>query len=86
MIDYPRRSSYKERRGKLRMRRIKEVSLMNGYIAIYKGKRVEVYADSLLAARTKAAEMLKVKPAKHYQIAIMLAEKNGKPVTHLPLF
>jgi hypothetical protein len=53
-----------------------------GYIASYKGKRVEVYAPTILQARNIAASKLGVKPKNAYKIAIMLAEKNGQPVVH----
>mgnify|MGYP003346543529 CR=1 FL=1 len=53
---------------------------MNGYICFWKGKKIEVYADSTYAAQMKAAELLKAK--KSYEITVMLAEKNGEPVVH----
>ena len=34
---------------------------MNGYIAIYKGKRIEVFAESSYAAQCKAAEKFKAR-------------------------
>lgn len=52
---------------------------MNGYICLYKNKRIEVYADSSYLAQKKAAEILKVK--KSYEISVYLAEKDGNPVT-----
>ena len=55
---------------------------MNGYVAFHKGKRIEVYAASSYDAQQKAAAMLKVKPAKSYEIAVMLAERDGAQVTH----
>lgn len=55
---------------------------MNGYICFYKGKRVEVYADTSYAAQEKAAAMLKVKPNKSYEVTVMLAEKNGEVYEH----
>lgn len=56
---------------------------MNGYIAIYKGKQIEVYADSSYKAQLKAAEILKVK--KSYQVNVYLCEIDGKEVIHKPL-
>jgi len=53
---------------------------MNGYVCFYKGKRVEVYADTSYAAQQKAAAMLKVK--KSYEVTVMLAEKSGQQVIH----
>lgn len=49
---------------------------MNGYIAFYNGRRVEVYAKDLGFAKVKAAEVLKVKGRKALQIAVVLCEKN----------
>ena len=53
---------------------------MNGYIAFYKGKRCEVYADTSYQAQQKAA--LNFKAKKSYEVTVMLAEKNGEQVTH----
>jgi hypothetical protein len=52
----------------------------NGYIAFYKGKRIEVYALTSYQAQIKAAEIFKAK--KSYEVTVMLAEKNGEQVTH----
>lgn len=54
---------------------------MNGYICLWRGKRVEVYANSTYAAQQKAAELLKTK--KTYEITVVLAEKDGAPVVHV---
>jgi len=56
----------------------------NGYIAFYKNKKCEVYADTSYEAQLKAAKKLKAK--KSYDVSVVLAEKNGKQVTHKPLF
>ncbi len=56
----------------------------NGYIAMYKGKKVEVMADTKLEARDLAAEHFRAR--KPYDVTVMLAEKGGKQVTHMPLF
>ena len=53
---------------------------MNGYVCFYKCKRVEVYAETSYAAQQKAAAMLKAKRA--YEVAVVLAEKDGETVTH----
>ena len=55
---------------------------MNGYVCFYKGKRVEVYADTSYAAQQKAATQLKVKSNKSYEITVTLAEKNGEAYVH----
>lgn len=51
---------------------------MNGYKCFYKGKTVEVYADTSYAAQQKAATILKVK--KSYEITVVLCEKKGEQV------
>lgn len=56
----------------------------NGYIAFYKGKQIEVYADTKYAAQQEAAKLFKAK--KSYDVTVELAEKDGEPVVHLPLF
>jgi len=57
---------------------------MNGYIAFYKDKQVEVYADTSYEAREKAAKQLKAK--KSYDVTVVLAERNGEQVVHTPDF
>ena len=53
---------------------------MNGYICFYKGKKIEVYADTSFHARIEACKTFK--PKKDWQVEVVLAEKNGKPVVH----
>tara|TARA_B110000902_G_C13851561_1_gene415415 strand:+ start:36 stop:245 length:210 start_codon:yes stop_codon:yes gene_type:complete len=55
---------------------------MNGYIALYKGKKIEVYAETSYAAQGKAAAELKAK--KQYEVSVYLAEKAGEPVVQNP--
>jgi predicted Fe-Mo cluster-binding NifX family protein len=55
---------------------------MNGYIAFYKGKKCEVYANTSYEAQTKASAILK--PKKQYEVTVILAEKDGENVTHRP--
>ena len=55
---------------------------MNGYVCFYKGKQVEVYADTSYAAQQKAAVLLKVRPNKSYEVTVMLAEKDGEVYEH----
>jgi hypothetical protein len=50
---------------------------MRPYIAFYKGKKVELQANSSYEAQTLAAKMLKVK--KSYEVSVMLAD-----VVHTP--
>ena len=51
---------------------------MNGYICFWRGKKTEVYAQNTLDAQTKAAKVFKAK--RQYEVAVMLAEKDGKQV------
>jgi hypothetical protein len=53
---------------------------MNSYICFYKGKQVAVTAKSSYEAQEIAAKRLKAK--KGYLVAVVLAEKDGKQVTH----
>ena len=57
---------------------------MNGYIAIHKGKRIELYAESAYQAQRKAAEVFKAK--KTYEVDVYLAEVNGAAVEHTASF
>ena len=65
------------------LREMEEEEGKNGYIAFYKGKQIEVYANSSYEAQKKAAEKFKAK--KSYDVTVKLAEKDGKQVTHKPL-
>lgn len=56
----------------------------NGYLASWKGKQVEVMADTSYEAQTLAADYFKTR--KSWEITVVLAEKGGHPVTHAPLF
>lgn len=53
---------------------------MNGYIAFYRGKKMEVNALTSYAAQQLAAKAFKAK--KTYEVTVMLAELNGEQVTH----
>jgi hypothetical protein len=55
----------------------------NGYIAFYKGKKIEVYANSSYEAQQKAAAIFKAK--KTYDVTVKLATKDGEQVVHKPL-
>ena len=55
---------------------------MFGYKAFYKGKSVEVYADSLYAAKQKAIASLNVRASQVHLVAVILCEKDGETVTH----
>jgi hypothetical protein len=53
---------------------------MNGYVCFYKGKRIEVFADSIFAAQQQGAVLLKAK--RIYEVTVCLAEKEGEAVVH----
>ena len=55
---------------------------MNGYIAFYRGRQIEVYAESSYQAQQKAAAIFKTK--KSYEVTVVIAEKDGEQVTHSP--
>ena len=53
---------------------------MNGYIAFYRGKQLEVFADSSYAAQQKAAALFRARKA--YEVTVVLAERDGQQVEH----
>lgn len=55
---------------------------MNGYIAFYRGQRIEVQADTSYAAQQLAATKFKARKA--HEVTVMLAEKNGQHIVHNP--
>jgi len=55
---------------------------MNGYKAFYKGKSIEVEADTSYKAQLKASEIFKAK--KSYQVTVIICEKEGKQIIHNP--
>ena len=55
---------------------------MNGYKAFYSGKEIEVYAETMLAAKLKAVATFKVSPKKQHMVSVVLCEKDGETVTH----
>lgn len=62
--------------------RAASTKVAHGYIAFYGGKRIEIHADSLYAAKLKAIEMLKVPKSKQGLLAVELAETDeGGQVT-----
>ena len=54
---------------------------MNGYKAFYKGKTIDVFAETSYAAQKEAAKQFKAR--KEYEVSVMLCEKGGEQVTHL---
>lgn len=60
---------------------------MNGYVAFAKGKRIEVYAVDAYRAQMKAHEEFKAAGVRcnRWEVSVVLAEKDGKPVVHAPM-
>lgn len=53
---------------------------MNGYIALYRGKQMEVRAATSLAARDEAAKAFRARKA--HEVSVYLCERaDGTPVT-----
>ena len=57
---------------------------MNGYKAFFNGKEIEVYAATLLEAKTKAVAAFKASPKRAHMVSVVLCEKDGVTVTHDP--
>ena len=57
---------------------------MNGYIGLYRGKRFEVYANTVMEAKRKIETENKIKDG--YRLSIHLAEKDGEDVVHVADF
>jgi len=56
--------------------------IMYGYKAFYNGKSIELYAESLFAAKQKAVAAFKVSAKKQHMVSVVLCEKNGEVVSH----
>lgn len=57
---------------------------MNGYLAFFRGKCIEVIASSSYEAQQKAARKFRAKNT--YEVSVFLAEKENSPVVHVPDF
>jgi hypothetical protein len=53
---------------------------MNGYKAFYKGKSIEIYANTSYGAQQLAAKQFKAK--KSYDVTVVLCEKGEEQVFH----
>jgi hypothetical protein len=54
---------------------------MNGYMAFYRGKQIEVYAATTYEAQRKAAELFKARKA--HEVSVLICERSdGMQVTH----
>jgi hypothetical protein len=57
----------------------------NGYVAMYNGRQVDVWADTSFQATERARNYFKPPKSKRHLVHVVLAEQNGQQVTHLPL-
>jgi hypothetical protein len=55
---------------------------MNGYIAFFNDRRIEIYADTSYQAQLKAVEIFKPSKSKRHLVSVHLAEKGGEQVEH----
>ena len=53
---------------------------MNGYIAFYRNKKCEVWANTTIEAMQKARIEFKARSV--WGVTVVLAEKNDQPVIH----
>lgn len=60
------------------------VTKLNGYKAFYKGKSIDVYAETSYKAQQMAAVHFKAK--RSYDVKVVLCEIDDKQVTHKPDF
>jgi hypothetical protein len=54
-----------------------------GYIALYRGQRYELHADSAYQAQAAAIEHFKPPKSKRHLITVHLAEKDGQTGTQV---
>lgn len=52
---------------------------MNGYKAFFRGRTIDVYAETSLEAQQKASMAFKAR--KQYDVTVMLCERDDAPVT-----
>lgn len=57
---------------------------LNGYVAFFNGRRVELRAESLWAAKQAACKEFKVRKAEESLVAVVLAELDGEAVSVNP--
>lgn len=55
----------------------------NGYKAFYRGKTIEVFAETSFAAQKKAAILFKAK--KSFEVTVILCEKEGISIAYTPV-
>lgn len=57
---------------------------MNGYIAFFGDRQVEVHAETLYAAKQQALEVFRPAKSKRHLVSVQLVEKAGEQVIHAP--
>jgi hypothetical protein len=57
-----------------------------GYIGFYEQRRHELRAASLYDAKQAALAHFRPPKAKAHLVSVVLAERDGQPVTHIPDF
>ena len=71
--------------GHLVLCHIGERTKLNGYVCLFAGKRFECRAETSYQAQQKAIEHFKPAKSRRHLVSVVLAEKNGKQVTHAPI-
>lgn len=56
---------------------------MNGYIALFLGKRIEVWADTSYEAQKKAIDEFRPAKSKRHLVTVHLAQQGGQDVVHV---
>ncbi len=57
---------------------------MYGFVCFYAGKRIDVYAASMYAAKLKAIEQFTAPKSKQHMVSVVFAERpDGSEVTHV---
>jgi len=57
---------------------------MNGYKAFFNGREIEVYADSLYAAKVKAIAAFKPRRSQEHMVHVYICEReDGSQVVHV---
>ena len=59
---------------------------MNGYKAFFNSKETEVTANTSYEAQQKAIAFFKPRKSQSHMVHVHLCEKEGRQVTHAPLF
>jgi hypothetical protein len=57
---------------------------VNGYVCFYNQQRIEVQAETSYAAQCEAGKRFKLPAKSHHRITVMLVEKDGETVYHMP--